>query len=64
MAAASLAVIVALAVVCRSQGVAAPGASGLVAIAAAAVLLEQVAVAGVDNLTVPLGVAALWHQLA
>jgi phytol kinase len=64
MAAASLAVLAALAAFCRSQGLAAPGLGGLVAIAAAAVLLEQVAVAGADNLTVPLGVAALWQRLA
>ncbi|MEB3254989.1 MAG: dolichol kinase [Synechococcaceae cyanobacterium] len=63
MAVASLAVLAALAVVCRSQGLAAPGAGSLVAIAAAAMLLEQVAVAGVDNVTVPLGVAALWQRL-
>lgn len=34
----------------------------LLAIAAAATLLEQLAVAGIDNLTVPLGVAWLWQQ--
>jgi phytol kinase len=64
MAAVSLLVLAALAVACRSQGLAAPAGGGLVAIAAAAVLLEQVAVAGADNLTVPLGVAALWQRLA
>ena len=43
---------------------AAPSAAELVAIGASATLLEQVAFAGIDNLTVPLAVAALWQRLA
>jgi phytol kinase len=39
-----------------------PAWSQLLAIAAAATLLEQLAVAGIDNLTVPLGVAWLWQR--
>jgi phytol kinase len=64
MALASLAALAALAVFCRAQGLAAPSAVGVVAIAASAVVLEQVATAGIDNLTVPLAVAALWQRLA
>ncbi|EDY37892.1 dolichol kinase [Cyanobium sp. PCC 7001] len=41
-----------------------PAWPALVGIALAATLLEQVGVAGVDNLTVPLGVAWLWQTLA
>jgi phytol kinase len=40
-----------------------PSIPALLAIAAAAALLEQVAVAGLDNLSVPLAVAWLWQQL-
>jgi phytol kinase len=36
----------------------------LLAMAAAATALEQVAIYGLDNLTVPVGVAWLWHQLS
>jgi dolichol kinase len=42
----------------------APSAGSLAAIAAGAMLLEQVALGGLDNLTVPLAVAALWQRLA
>jgi dolichol kinase len=35
-----------------------------VAITVIAVLLEQVANGGIDNLSVPIGVAALWRWLA
>ncbi|MFM7314593.1 MAG: dolichol kinase, partial [Cyanobium sp.] len=41
----------------------APGLSGLLALAALATALEQVAVLGLDNLTVPLVVALLWSRL-
>jgi phytol kinase len=64
MAAASLASLAALAAFCRSQGLPAPGALEVLAMAASAVLLEQIAVGGLDNLTVPLGVAALWQRLS
>ncbi|WP_087068497.1 diacylglycerol/polyprenol kinase family protein [Cyanobium sp. NIES-981] len=59
MASASTVVLVLLASLAAG-----PAWPGLVGIAIAATLLEQVGVAGVDNLTVPLGVAWLWQALA
>jgi phytol kinase len=41
-----------------------PSLPALVAIAIGAALLEQVAIAGLDNLSVPLAVAWLWQQLS
>lgn len=41
-----------------------PSTLGLLAIAGAATLLEQIALAGLDNLSVPLAVAWLWQQLS
>lgn len=41
-----------------------PGPVGLLAIAAVAVLLEQAAVAGLDNFSVPVVSGWLWHQLS
>jgi phytol kinase len=64
MALASLTTLVVLAAVCRSQGLAAPGPAALAGIAAAAVLLEQLAIGGLDNLTVPLAVTGLWRLLS
>ena len=55
MALASLAVLMALAT--QAQ---APGLMTMVGIASVATVLEQVAIGGVDNLTVPIGVAWLW----
>ena len=43
---------------------ASPAAWGLPLIALVATALEQVAWQGVDNLSVPLLVAVLWHALA
>ena len=57
MALASLGVLAGL-----SLATGGPGWPQLLAIAAAATLLEQLAVAGIDNLTVPLGVAWLWQR--
>ena len=57
MAAASLFVLSGL-----SLAVGGPSWPQLLAIAAAATLLEQLAVGGIDNLTVPLGVAWLWQR--
>ncbi len=59
MAGASLIVLSSL-----SLAVGGPAWPQLLAITAAATLLEQLAVAGIDNLTVPLGVAWLWQQSA
>jgi phytol kinase len=65
MALTSLVVLFGIAAVVQArQGTAAPAAGGLVLIAAVAVILEQVAVGGVDNLTVPLAVAVLWSRLS
>ena len=66
MATASLLVLVLLrlAVMTIEPGLAAPPWQALVAIAAVATLLEQVAIGGIDNLSVPLGVAWLWQQLS
>ncbi|MEO1002150.1 MAG: dolichol kinase [Cyanobacteria bacterium J06638_7] len=66
MAVSSLLVLVLLRLVPPALGLeaAAPAWPALVAIAAAATLLEQVAIGGVDNLSVPLGVAWLWQQLS
>ncbi len=64
MGAASLATLAALAAFCRSQGLAAPELGALALIAAVAMLVEQLAIGGLDNLTVPLAVAALWQRLA
>ena len=41
-----------------------PSTPALLAIAGAATLLEQIALAGLDNLSVPLAVAWLWQQLS
>ena len=65
MGLASLLVLVGLAAAVQAgQGVGAPAAGGLLLITTVAVLLEQVAVGGIDNLTVPLAVAVLWSRLA
>lgn len=59
MAVASFAALALLAAVAPG-----PALGWLVPIALAATVLEQVGVAGIDNLTVPLGVAWLWQSLA
>jgi phytol kinase len=64
MAIASLAVLACLALTLAGAGIARPTAMELLAITAAAVTLEQIAFAGIDNLTVPLAVAALWRLAA
>jgi phytol kinase len=65
MALTSLVVLFGLAAVVQAgQGVGAPAVGGLLLIAAVAVMLEQVAVGGVDNLTVPLAVAVLWSRFS
>lgn len=64
MGTASLVVLFALQAVAKAQGLAAPPALVLLAITAAAVLLEQCAVLGLDNFTVPVAVGWLWSSLA
>jgi phytol kinase len=56
--------LLALAVVAALAPEASPAAWGLPLIALVATALEQVAWQGVDNLSVPLLVAVLWHALA
>jgi phytol kinase len=64
MALTSLAVLIGLAALVQGGPAGAPTTGGLLLIAAAAVMLEQVALGGVDNLTVPLAVALLWSRLS
>lgn len=64
MAAASLLALLAVAGVAQALGLPAPPWPGLLAIAAVAVVLEQLAVAGIDNFSVPMGVALLWRWWA
>lgn len=64
MALASLLVLLVLRAIALSQGSAAPPPEALLAITAAAVLLEQCAVLGLDNFTVPVAVGWLWSTLA
>jgi len=67
MALASLIVLMSLALFAGAGGGGgggAPSASSIAVITAIAVLLEQVATGGIDNLSVPIGVAALWRWLA
>ncbi|MFO8239294.1 MAG: dolichol kinase [Prochlorococcaceae cyanobacterium] len=66
MAGVSLLVLVLLRLTLMALGLdlAAPAWPSLLAIATTATLLEQVAFGGIDNLSVPLGVAWLWHQLS
>lgn len=64
MAAASLLVLLILRAVALAQGMPAPPVAALVAITTSAVLLEQLAVVGLDNFTVPVAVGWLWSTLA
>ena len=64
MALASLLVLLVLRAIALSQGSAAPPPEALLGITAAAVLLEQCAVLGLDNFTVPVAVGWLWSTLA
>jgi phytol kinase len=64
MAVTSLGVLVGLGMVSVALGLPAPGLAAMVALALAAVLLEQIALLGLDNLTVPIGVSLLWHLLS
>jgi phytol kinase len=64
MAIISAVVLLGLASLGSAAGLPVPAPLALVAIGAAAALVEQVALRGLDNLTVPLAVAWLWHSLA
>jgi len=64
MAGASLLVLLLLRIVAAAKGLPCPTMVGLLGITAAAVLLEQCAVFGLDNFTVPVGVGWLWSTLA
>lgn len=64
MAIASLLVLLSLRAVALAQGMPAPAAGALLGITALAVLLEQCAVIGLDNFTVPVAVGWLWSALA
>jgi phytol kinase len=63
MALTSLAVLLALAALAGASGQPVPTPASVLGIALAAALLEQVAIGGLDNLTVPLMVAWLWSRL-
>jgi phytol kinase len=56
-------VLLALAALAGGGGQPVPTATAVVGIALAATLLEQVAIGGLDNLSVPLAVAWLWSRL-
>jgi len=60
----SLAVLVGLVITCRAIGQPAPGLAAVSGLALVAVLLEQIAVLGLDNFTVPIGMALLWNLLS
>jgi phytol kinase len=61
MLAASLVALLSVAAAAQSLALPAPPLPALLGIAAAATLLEQLAVAGLDNFSVPVGVALLWR---
>jgi len=63
MALTSLVVLLALAALAGASGQPVPTPASVVGIALAAALLEQMAIGGLDNLTVPLAVAWLWSRL-
>jgi len=63
MALTSLMVLLTLAALAGPGGQPVPPPAAVVGIALAAGLLEQVAIGGLDNLTVPLAVAWLWSRL-
>ncbi len=64
MALTSLAVLQGLVLVCAAAGLPAPTHLEVIGLALAAVLLEQVAVLGLDNFTVPIGIGLLWRLLS
>lgn len=64
MALASFTVLAVLAVIGDGEAGGSPSLAAIAAISLVAVALEQVAIGGIDNLTVPLAVAGLWRLLA
>jgi len=64
MALTSLAVLLGLLLVCTAAGLPAPPLAGVFGLTLAAVLLEQIAVLGLDNFTVPIGIGLLWQLLS
>ncbi|MEX0587742.1 MAG: dolichol kinase [Cyanobium sp.] len=64
MAIGSLAMLLLVRQLAVAAGLPHPGPIALVAIAAIAVALEQVAVLGIDNFSVPLAAGWLWEQLS
>jgi len=64
MAITSLAVLQGLGMVCAAAGLPAPTPPEVLALALTAVLLEQIAVLGLDNFTVPIGIGLLWQLLS
>jgi phytol kinase len=63
MAVGSLAMLLLVSRLAQASGLAQPSLAALLAITAASVILEQAAVMGLDNLTVPLAAGWLWQQL-
>ena len=64
MALVSLAVLLGLMLTCRAIGQPAPDLAAVGGLALVAMLLEQIALLGLDNFTVPIGIALLWHLLS
>jgi len=64
MALGSLAMLLLVRQLAVAAGLPHPGPAALLAIATVAVALEQVAVMGLDNFTVPLATGWLWQQLS
>lgn len=64
MAGGSLAMLLLVRQLAAADGLAHPSLAGLLAITAIAVLLEQAAVAGIDNFSVPVVSGWLWHSLS
>ena len=64
MAGGSLAMLLLVQRCSAAAGQASPSAAGLLVVTAVAVLLEQAAVLGIDNFTVPVASGWLWHSLS
>lgn len=64
MALTSLVVLQGLVLVCTAAGLPAPSLPEVIGLTLAAVLLEQIALLGLDNFTVPIGIGLLWQLLS